>query len=116
MPCNSLQNAHSDGNWSAIDLHTIAVLQHALAAASRDAATVQKAKDSYDKALKAYRQPSKGHDLLEPLCLADSAIFAEDVLDNINNAGQQCDAALGQKDLPVLFRVSAPGPARPPCR
>ena len=100
-------DAHRDGNWSAADLHTVAVFQHAIAAASRDPVMVQRAKDSYDKALKAYRQPTKGRYSVEPLCLVDSAIFCEDLLDDIKDARQRLDAALGEKDPPVLFHVSA---------
>ena len=97
---------HQEVAWSAADLHTLALLQHAIAMRDNDKALAAEAKKSYDKALDAYAAQPKGRLSTQLLCLVDSAVLCETVLSDPKEAKRRMDEALAEKNLPVLFHVS----------
>ncbi len=99
-------DGHREGTWSAADLHTVALLQHYIAALRTDEAMAQKAKKSYDKALDAYSAEKKTPASTRLLCLVDSAVLHANALVNMKEAKRRLDDALAASDLPVLFQVS----------
>ncbi len=111
-------DAHSGDDVSAVDRHTIALMQHAIAAVQVSpqltrqerqllAPMSAKARSSYLRALQAYAMQPKAKSWLQPLCLFDSAVFAEELRDDIINERHVSDELLAEKDLPPLFHVSA---------
>ncbi len=95
------------GEWSAADLHTIALLQHAIALHNNDPALAEEARQSYDMALKAYSAPSKGRVSPQWLCLLDSARLSEHLLGDSKEAKRRIEEVLAEKDLPAPLHVSA---------
>jgi len=101
------QDGHSDAAWPAADLHTVALLQHRIAAMGSNRALALEAKKSYDKALDAYAIEKKTPASARLLCLVDAATLSADPLGEMKEAKQQLDEALAANDLPVLFHVAA---------
>jgi hypothetical protein len=99
-------DAHRDGTWPAADLHTVALLQHRIAALRGDKAAALEAKKSYERALDAYSAEEKTPASTRLLCLVDSAGLFADLLGDAKEAKQRLDEALAAKDLPLLFHVS----------
>ena len=90
------------GDWSAADLHTVAVLQQAIA---RGQGNLQDKKKRFERALTAYasepRRPSSTH----ALCEFDAAMCCESLPQGADGAKRRIDELLGANDLPVPFHV-----------
>ena len=99
------EDGHRDGAWSAIDLHTVALLKHSIAALLTDKVAALEAKKSYERALDAYAE-TRTPPLTRLLCLADEAVLCADELGEMKEAKRRMDEALAASDLPVLFHVS----------
>jgi serine/threonine protein kinase len=99
-------DTHQEAAWSAVDLHTVALLQHRIAVLDNDNARAQEAKRSYDKALEAYSIENTTPASTRLLCLVDSAGLCGDALGDTKEAKQRMDDALSAHDLPMLFQVS----------
>ena len=69
------EQAHAGGEWSAVDLHTCAVLQHTLAQTSESTHTPQAALERYGQAREAYAKLAPRQRGLERLCLLDLGWF-----------------------------------------
>ncbi len=90
------------GNWSAADLHTVAVLQQAIA---RGATNDQDAKKQFEHALSAYAAESRRPGSTYALCELDAAVCSESLPLGTDDAKQRIDDLLGTNNLPVLFHV-----------
>lgn len=73
------QQAKAAVAWSAVDLHTRAVLQHKIATIHSDLELAKRAAESYDAALAAYGAEDTVDAALRARCLADSGLFYANV-------------------------------------
>jgi serine/threonine protein kinase/tetratricopeptide (TPR) repeat protein len=97
---------HEGADWSAVDLHMRALLQHKLAAIQSNRQIAEEAKKTYDEALRAYGKA--GSPLpLRLLCLTDAARLCSRVLGDFKEARRHYEEALAATRAPVLFRVEA---------
>jgi serine/threonine protein kinase len=94
---------HKNTDWSAVDLHTQALLQHKLAALRSDRGQARTAEGVYQSALKRYAQTDAVAAPLHLLCLADAALLQARVLGNYEEAQRLFDRALPPGDRPLLF-------------
>ena len=104
LALNQFIDAHRGGEWSGVDLHTVAVLKRAMARGNK---SPQGAKDFFDRALKAYIAAPRDGASLYFLCLFDSVMGCDSPPADANDAKRRLDELLGANDLPVMFHVSA---------
>jgi serine/threonine protein kinase len=90
------------GEWSAADLHTVAVLTQA---GARHEVNLQDKKKQYDRALTAYTAAQRDSTSLYALCVLDSATCFEQTPLGPNDAKRRIDDLLGTNDLPVPLHV-----------
>ncbi len=90
------------GDWSAADLHTVAVLQQA---GAHGQMSLQDKKKQYNRALTAYASESRRPSSTYALCEFDAAICFESLPQGADDAKRRIDELLGANELPVLFHV-----------
>ncbi len=111
------ENDHPpDKEWSAMDLHARALMQHKLAAISISTSSgrskqqlIEEARKNYDEARELY----PANHLLRRLCLADSALLHSQLLGDYKKDGAKAgegrrrfDEAQEGDDTPSLFKVA----------
>ena len=100
-------SAAAEAAWSAVDLHTRAVLQHKLATLASDRTLAEAAAGSYAAAEAAYRLSGGEFDPLRARCLIDAGQLYVRIFQDFPEAKRRFREAAAVPAAPVLLQVEA---------